>query len=154
MKTQVVLVSGLPGSGKTHWLNSIEASTIVDIADYYGREDINDPRAAWHMLVEDIKAKIIRDCPDTIYVEGLLFAGTPSLQLVIRRLLSMGVEYELVFVDTHWSVCRERVAQDYLLGKDSVKRSEARNKIISRYGFPDRIAKQREIADYVIEGGK
>lgn len=133
--SHVIILAGLPGSGKTHYRNQefpdlpgVDVSEVY--ADHYKRfpEIPLDWRLA-HAVLHRKVAKLMRK-HDTIWVEAMFAKGSPSLSQMISCIKFQGGTYEIRRSATPIQECLERVKADYEAGRENAIRTAARVRIL------------------------
>ena len=107
---RVIIMSGLPGSGKT-WKRentpALAGLAHLDIADVY----TSLPHSSWSEVMSAFIVslhKLLRES-DTVVVEGLFLAESTTRAWLLREIRSIGAVVEEFYMNTPVETCRERV---------------------------------------------
>lgn len=133
----VIILAGLPGSGKTEYRKNNLDMPGIDIASIYQhhRERWPDFPITWQMAHAKLRSKALELAKqhDSIWVEAIFSEGSPSLRGFVRVMENNGLECRVVRMEASIDECQARVEADLQEGRVSETESTIRKEILNAY---------------------
>lgn len=134
---RVTVLSGLPGSGKTHRRLTDETLANVpffDIAAIYAEHNAKFPEfpMEWWMATEELirqYREFLRH-NDRCLVEGCFMPGSPSRGMLVKDAKVGGYELEFIDIKADPEVCAQRIQEQYAEGEIDWPTANSRLRIL------------------------
>ena len=138
MTKTLIVLSGLPGSGKTHTrltdpdLRDLPAFDIADI--YQEALDKYQLELDWYMATSELLRAAVQALTehDVVIIEGCFMPDSPSMEQVRQsaRVYGFTVDYRTHDVDP--VLCAERIGAQYAAGEIDWPKANRRIKLLKR----------------------